>query len=133
MNTLLKSMDAFKNKVKKNIVIVDSEFGAESTPSQRFDEGKIDTASQMPRKNQVANEQCKATVRATISKVDRVKRFGRTILMRLLLIAYSILIVYFMACITQDSRKWYLMIPVCFIILDTLYICIVRKGVEFDW
>ena len=138
MFTVLKSVEAFKKAAKRNIIIPAAEHGDESSLGQRFDEGNYAqeiTMSHLSHINDkaIAVANCKAVVKKTLSKIDRVKRFTRTITMRLLLIAYTILIVYFMACVNKDETKWFLMIPVFFIVLDTLYICIVRKGTEFDW
>ena len=60
----------------------------------------------------------------------------RLLLMRGCMIAYSIWQTDFCACIFQTqngSLWWLLMIPVLLIIIESLYICVFRKGVEFDW
>ena len=137
MFTLLKSVKVFKKAVIKNMVIpVESEIEIDTAPGQRFEESKFDQiviTSHLPSTNQDAIAHYKTVIRAKLSKMGLVERFARAILIRLLLIVYSIIIVYFMACITTDNNYWYLMIPVLFIALDTLFICIVRKGIEFNW
>ena len=57
----------------------------------------------------------------------------RTVVMRTCLLVYSVMIIYFVTCMIQDSVKWLLLIPLVFIILDAVFICVVRKGIEFDW
>ena len=134
MFTVLKSVKVCKKAVTKSRVIpAESEIETDTAPGQRFEESKFDQIvikSHLPRTNQDAIAHYKAVIR---TKMGLVERFARAILIRLLLIVYSIIIIYFMACITTDNSYWYLMIPVFFIALDTLFICIVRKGIEFNW
>ena len=57
----------------------------------------------------------------------------RTLSLRMCIIGYSIWITAFVACIQQNKLFWMLIIPIFLIFVDTLYICIIRKGIEFDW
>ena len=68
-----------------------------------------------------------------VKNKTHVKNISITFLGRSALIGYSIWITAFAVCVTQDKLFWMLFIPIFLIILDTLYICIVRKGIEFDW
>lgn len=67
-------------------------------------------------------------------------RIFKCFLLRLCLIFYSLLIVYFEMCSLSISSSslargfnWLLVIPIFLMVLDTLYVCLWRKGVEFDW
>jgi hypothetical protein len=62
-----------------------------------------------------------------------IKNITITFIFRSCLIGYSIWITAFVACMQQKTLFWLLIIPIFLIILDMLYVCIMRKGIEFDW
>jgi len=62
-----------------------------------------------------------------------IENLTRFICMRLCLFAYSLTITLFIVCISKKTLYWLLIIPIFLILVDTLYICIARKGIEFDW
>ena len=61
-----------------------------------------------------------------------IKNIAKTILGRLGLIVYSFWITAFVSCATNENLYWLLAMPIFLIILDTMFICLMRKGIEFD-
>ena len=64
---------------------------------------------------------------------SHIKNIAKTVLGRSGLIVYSFWITAFVSCATNENLYWLLAMPIFLIVLDTMFICIMRKGIEFDW
>jgi len=101
---------------------------------ERFDEKAYeDKKDERQGTNSNSNEN---SINSTFWKNNKIhiKNILITFLCRSTLIGYSIWITAFFVCVNRENNLyWLLTIPIFLIILDTLYICTVRKGIEFDW
>lgn len=62
-----------------------------------------------------------------------VLRIFNIIFVRLSFLAFSCFIIALSICLSKDYKFLILIIPVLTIIAETIFICVKRKGKDFDW
>ena len=111
------------NKIMKNLKNIFKQSEFERSKPGHFEQSGEHLAATKSKRSQPIN----------LSTCMLFTHICRTVVMRTCLLVYSVMIIYFVTCMIQDSVKWLLLIPLVFIILDAVFICVVRKGIEFDW
>lgn len=57
----------------------------------------------------------------------------KLLICRFILLSLGIYYALYLSCVSRDHTKLALLVFSLLIIVDTLYVCIKRNGIDFDW